>query len=347
MDDGYSAFGNALLGTGNAGAETFNRNVTFKTPTWRLTLDYKFNDDQLIFANYARGNKPGGLNGTAGEGVGLPSYDEERADNFELGWKAKWADGRVQTKVAGYFNKIKKYQLTTAVVDAGSSNGVTSIVTNQGDAEIKGLEFDIQAIITKNLTAAATYAYTDAKFTNGCDPFQYTLTSGGQVMGEENTPINPNAIADAIANGDADLAALIPQGDCSIKGKQIPITSKHQASGNISWDAPINDELNYFINGNVTYEGGKFVQVHNGMKTPNRTLLGARVGVYSDKWRITAFVRNLTNNRDVSLATRWFDLLQGSARGLVPTGVDTGSPRGPFVSYTRGRQFGIEGKVNF
>jgi len=62
--------------------------------------------------------------------------------------------------------------------------------------------------------------------------------------------------------------------------------------------------------------------------------------------------KNLTDEDSIPIATRWFDVFQGSAAsvgltGAAASGIDTGSPRAFFFMPRRGRSFGLELKVNY
>lgn len=309
---------------------------TFNSTAPRFVVNYQATDDIFLYANYAIGIKPGGLNGSVGADVGRPEYEEEESDAYEAGIKADWLDGRLRTNLAFYLNKTDNYQLTTAV-GQGQGN-VTSIVTNQGDAEVKGLEFDMQAVLTEQLRVGGTYAYTDAEFTDGCDEFQFVLTSGGYKMSETpNVPLVPL---------DADGNPIV--GDCSIAGNTIPMTSEHQASMYLQFEQQISDTASFFFNADWTYESSKFVQVHNGMETGGASIFGFRAGVRGENWELAFFGRNIFDEDSIPMATRWFDVFAGF-RTTNPAGSDVSllGPRAPFVSFRRGSQFGANLQYTF
>jgi outer membrane receptor protein involved in Fe transport len=190
------------------------------------------------------------------------------------------------------------------------------------------------------------YAYTHTEITKGCDDFEYVLNSGGIVY----NPNDPNA-----------------KKLCDITGNRYPLGPEQTANLSFNYDAPaaIGDKLHWIGNFGMTYEGSKFVQVHNLASTGETTLVNARFGIHSDDgWSVVAYGKNLTDNDTIPLATRWFDLRTGSARvcngttittscipaSLTPTGpghADTGSPRAYFGSLRPGRQFGIEFSYQF
>lgn len=315
----------------------------FKKTAPRITVDYKTDGGTLFYAVYAEGSRPGGINGSAGAGVGLPFYQQESSKNVELGVKTSFLDGRIAFEGAAYYIDATDVQLTQALpVGAGAVN---SIATNQGDAETKGFELQITAAPTDRLTLTLGYSYVDAKFTKGCDADYFILNSGGILY-------------------DPDLG-VVPE--CDITGKKLPLGSPHIINGSAFYEEPIGDTgMAWFASGNFSYEASKFVQTDNFAKTGDTFLVNARFGVRSDRWSIAAFGRNLTNEDSITLATRWFDLRYGGFNNaIIPlenrstnpannpalAGVqrraDSGSPRAFFGTLRKGRTFGIEASYSF
>jgi len=314
----------------------FNDRDEWTNFTPRATLDYQISEDTLVYGVIAKGIKPGGFNGNPGRATNQVTYEQEESWNYELGLKSDLAEGRVQFSGALYFIDAEDIQLTTPVPDQTGS-ALTSIATNQGSGEVFGLELDIRAIISEQLDVGMTYALADSEFTEGCDDFQWTLTSGGG----ELQPGGESVSADFTGNG-----------DCSIEGKQFPISSKHQASAFFNWYLPAGGGNEFFVTGDVTYESKKFVQVHNLAYAPAATVAGLRVGYQADNWKVTAFARNLFDEDATVIATRWLAIpylspeLSLNTASFIP-GTATGAPRAFFGTLRRGRQVGLEFSYSF
>jgi hypothetical protein len=113
--------------------------------------------------------------------------------------------------------------------------------------------------------------------------------------------------------------------------------------------------LNLIANVGFSFEDEKFVQVHNLAKTPTTELLNARVGIAADRWEVSLFGKNLTDEDAIPIATRWFDLRYGFAPRDIPLAslaaqglrADTGLPRAFFAGLRKGRQLGLEMKYRF
>ena len=306
--------------------------------TPRVTIDWQPSVDTLIYAIYAEGTKPGGINGAAGITAGSPTYQDEQLKGGEIGLKQTFLDGGAQLNIAAYYNDVTNVQLTTSIPDTNGTTAVTSIATNQGNAEVFGFELELQLRPTDYLSFSASYAYTDATFTSGCDDFEYTLNTGGLRATFDTR--NPTA---------AQLEL------CSIEGNRLPLGSPHQISTSAFLDYPLTPTVDLIGSLAFSFEDSKFVQVHNEAKTGTTELLSARFGARFGNIEVAAFGRNLTNEDSIPLATRWFDLRYGFAPRDIPFGAlaaqgqvaDTGLPRAFFAPLRRGRQVGLEVSIDF
>ncbi|WP_165853560.1 TonB-dependent receptor [Aurantiacibacter aquimixticola] len=310
----------------------------------RVTLDWQPVPETLVYAIYTEGNKPGGTNGSAGADIGREAYKSETLRGGEIGFKQTLLDGRMQFNAAAFYNEIDNVQLTTALPVGGGA--LTSVATNQGNAEVLGFEAEITARPVQPLTLSAGVAYTDATFTEGCDDFQYVLNSGGLVISDASNPT-------------AEEAPL-----CSIAGNRLPLGSPWQANGAMDFRTGFGSGTNeVFANLNGSYEASKFVQVHNLAETGDTFLLNARAGVQLGPIELAVFGRNLTDEDTIPLATRWFDLRYGIGVTGVPGEfvspanggtaapgdplADRSFPRAFFGALRKGRTFGVEASFRF
>lgn len=340
IQPGNPAYYSRALGTVQYSGE-----VKFTSTTPRFTVDWKLSDSALLYGIYARGAKPGGLNGIVGLSLGTPEYAQEESDNYELGLKWVGFDNRVRFNAAGFYIRSTDVQAVQALTAPGTSAGtvITMVAGNQGEGEILGTELELQAAVTEALTISGGYAYSRPEFTKGCDEFQHVLNSGGTIY-------NP-------------ALGTIPE--CDVSGNRYPLGSEHAASASLNYEAPVGwgDGLSLIGNLGVTYEGSKYIQVHNLVETGDTTLMNLRLGVRSDNgWSVVVFGRNLTDEDTIPLGTRWFDMGAGALRSCatyaapcVPTtpaqgtvgGVDTGAPRAFVGALRRGRTFGLEFSYKF
>ena len=317
------------------GSIDFNNSGSWNNFTPRATLNYKYDDKTIIYGVYAEGVKPGGFNGAAGASVGRDTYEQEESKTLEFGVKTQAFEG-IYATVSAYYNDVSALQLTTPI--SNPSGALNSIATNQGEGEVMGMEIDISASFTDNLTGRFTYALADSEFTEGCDDFQWSLTSGGGL-------INPDTGSGNDFSGEFGGTG----GNCSIAGNQFPLSSKHQASAFLEYTQEFSGDMEGFINMDVSYESKKYVQVHNRAYVPEATIMGARMGVRGENWTVSLFARNLTDEDSVVMATRWLAIpyFTFSSLNVAPDGADKSSPRAFFGNPRRSRQIGAEFSYRF
>lgn len=107
-------------------------------------LAFRFTDDMMGYASYAKGYKAGGFNldrerlGTAfGTGANTAvadadtSFAPETVDSYEIGLKSSWADNSLALNIAGFYQEYTDFQLNTFT---GIAFEVVTIpeVTSQG-----------------------------------------------------------------------------------------------------------------------------------------------------------------------------------------------------------------------
>ncbi|MEQ8405851.1 MAG: TonB-dependent receptor [Oceanicaulis sp.] len=320
----------------DAGAIILEQEGSFDSFTPRITLDYELGRG-TVYAVYAQGVKPGGLNGSDGQTIGRDTYDQEESDNFELGYKNTFLGGDAVLTTAAYYTDASNVQVTQAIANTGGS-AVNSVAVNQAGAEILGVELAWNHAATDWFTYGLTYAWSDAEFTEGCDDFQWTLTSGG---GE----IDPGSTAPGTGT-----EFFGQTGNCSIAGNQLPLTSEHQASAFGEVRYPIGGGWDFFTQADVTYESSKYVQVHNLAETGDATLAGLRFGVETDGLALQVWGRNIFDEESIVMATRWLQtpyIASSFSPNSAPAGADTGSPRAFFGTLRRGPSWGVEARITF
>ena len=313
------------------GVLDFSGAKSFTSFAPRITLDYRLNDDAMLYGIYSEGIKPGGLNGAQGAARGRAFYDEEESQNLEGGIKTTLFEGRGQLNLALFWSDISKYQLTTPVADP--QGALNSIVTNQADGEVMGIEVDLLARLSEFSRLGVTYALADSEFTSGCDEMQWTLTSGGgRWVGDAAASMNPSGA-----------------GNCSVAGHQFPMGSKHQASAFVDFSRPMANGMNFFGNINLSYESKRYTQLHQSSYTGAATLLGARLGVEGENWSLALIGRNLTNEDSAILATRWLQspYFTFASLNVAPATADRSAPRAFFALPRRERQLGLELSYDF
>lgn len=129
--------------------------------TPKVTLNYFAEQGDMVYLTLSEGYKAGGYNGIAADAQAASvAFDQEKARNYELGFKARFFDRMLSVNGAAYFLDYTDLQNFTTDIETGE------VRTATGDAEVKGLELDANAFVTDGLRMFATYAFTDAEFTS-------------------------------------------------------------------------------------------------------------------------------------------------------------------------------------
>lgn len=150
-----------------------------------LALIYSDNPNMSYYAKYARGFKPGGFNArTRLIDPYAFEYEIETSDNFEIGAKALFLDGKLAINSSLFYSKFDDYQ------DLSQFSPYAFGINNAQSARSYGAELEAKYQITSQVKLFANLGYTNAKydtFTNGFFDFsgkiisftpEYTATYG-------------------------------------------------------------------------------------------------------------------------------------------------------------------------
>ena len=147
----------------------------------KLQVDFRPNDNWLLYAGLNRGVKAGSFNAQLAGGLPVPTsaipYDDETLHSFETGFKSTWAGGTTRFNGTFFYYDYKDYQ-------AFLFSGVGGIVIN-ADAETYGFEFEIQSSPIDGLDLLLSAGWFDATVENV--PFRAPIAGEGQPC----TPASP------------------------------------------------------------------------------------------------------------------------------------------------------------
>ncbi|HSC15977.1 MAG TPA: TonB-dependent receptor [Gammaproteobacteria bacterium] len=124
--------------------------------TPRLSVEYRA-DFGLAYLSYSRGFKSGGYNYPASVN---PVLNPETLDSYELGIKAKFVGDRLRLRSALFHYDFKDLQV--------SRGGPGAFITteNAASAAVRGVEADVDAVVTDRLSLAAGIALVDSEYTD-------------------------------------------------------------------------------------------------------------------------------------------------------------------------------------
>jgi len=127
--------------------------------TKKLSVQYNFGGNAMLYALYSDGFRAGGRN-VVRPGTVLPAdYDADFLDNYEIGFKSRWMGGKYTLNLTAFKMEWKDYQVE--VVDPGPLYAV--LVANVGDAEIDGISAEFSAYLWDSLDFGLNMQFLDPK----------------------------------------------------------------------------------------------------------------------------------------------------------------------------------------
>lgn len=152
--------------------------VSFEEPTYRLALNYRPSDHFMLFGSLSRGFKSGGFNtGASTDPVEAAIVEPEEVIAYEAGVKSDWLDRRLRLNASVFL-----YDYSDLQVFGLAQGGVpTQTLFNAEEAEIKGLDLEIQALPMRGLTLTLSASYLDAEYTDFVTPIGQDF-SGNQMV---------------------------------------------------------------------------------------------------------------------------------------------------------------------
>jgi outer membrane receptor protein involved in Fe transport len=177
-----------------APCQDLNGRTTGSGTSPKVNLTYKFDNDRMIYATYAKGFRPGGVNRNGGGS--LPPYQPDFLTSYEIGWKTTWDENRLRFNGAFFVEYWKNFQFAYL-----GPNALT-IIANAGNARILGMESDVQYAVTQGLTLSSSFSLLQPKLTQEyCDDPTQCGTPGYEnyAPAGQQLPVTPKFKADATA----------------------------------------------------------------------------------------------------------------------------------------------------
>ncbi|WP_374764199.1 TonB-dependent receptor [Yunchengibacter salinarum] len=233
---------------------------------WRLAVDYRLNDEVLLFANASTGFKSGGFVGSASTAErASTAFDEENATNYEAGFKSDLFNRRLRLNVTAFFTDYNDLQVTRFFQPITSGFG-EFITENAGEAESKGVEVEFTGLITRELEVGGSYAYLDATFTN----FQGT----------------PSVTADGTITDSGDF-----------DGNRLRQAPEHMVHLFGQYTHTLADDSSIYARLNYRYQSRSFFDPNNNPITdiPGYEIWDGRVAWQSPDqvWEVAAWMKNI------------------------------------------------------
>lgn len=276
------------LENGAVSSSVGKRSEEFDAIQPKLSLTYDLSDNTTLFGSWGVGFKTGGFNNLGGTEIislflvnpdGLPVappeiYEEETSSSFEVGFRTTLLDGSLQLNGAAYHTEVEDMQFFEFYV---GPFGLLRTVEGIDEVTIQGFELGGSWQMTDGLRLDAGYSTVD---------------------------------------GEIDAMTVRPY----VVGNDVPNAAEFTANVALTWDQNIGNlnllaRIEYAYQGDIFYhvvQGGDLDSVGaNGTNEVPATLFfglptsyektkvdgygitNLRVGLGGERWRVTAFARNL------------------------------------------------------
>lgn len=272
---GFYGFGqNFVFGSSEGVATCFNNTPFHGAPcsdlngrstgsgnTPKINLTYKLDKEKMVYFTWSKGFRPGGVNRNGGGK--LPPYKPDYLTNYEIGWKTSWLDNSLRWNGAVFDEEWKDFQFAFL-----GPNALT-IIANAGQAQIRGVESDLEWAVTRSFTLSASLAYMNAKLTQ--EYCQDVTKCGIDPTYEKYAP----------------------------NGEQLPVTPKVKGNITARYNFPVFQYTGY-VQGSAEYVGARWADLRLVARQelgqePAYAIADFAAGLQIDKMTAELYVSNAFN----------------------------------------------------
>ncbi len=259
-------------------------NLDSDRATGKIGFDYRFNQNVMVFTNFAQGFKAGEFGARAGSSLTAGPTDDETSDSFEVGVKSDLWDGRLRANVSAFHTKYEDLAFEVIVPSPDNATGQETASQNIGEATTYGLELELIALPIDGLTLQGNLGLLHAEYDAFCadldgpsvevDPVS---DCGGQVV---QLP---------------DDTYLVDRDHTDLELTRAPDVQIYLAA-TYEWNTGIGS---FFVRGAGNFESEYFSEDTNNPKgkTGDFWLWDASAGWASndDRWRIQTWCKNCSD----------------------------------------------------
>jgi iron complex outermembrane recepter protein len=278
-------------GLENFGPDYFNGDYHENAFTPKLGVSFQMDPNNLFYATYAKGFRPGGVNPPLPGGYlsdGTPNvctpgliqdgyssgespnnYKSDNTRSFEIGSKNNF-DNRLRIATSVYYVKWNDIQQNVYVGSCG-----LQFTDNLGTAVAKGADIQADLALDWGFSLEASVGYTSARFTK---------TSKGNLAVAGDAISGEAAINYAPGTNPPWTVAVGPQYSFKAMGRDAFVRFDWEYTSRNPWLAPVQDPNSVQFN-------------PNSYTLSSTTFASLRAGVSIEKWQIAAFCDNLFDSR--------------------------------------------------
>ena len=233
-----------------------NVDKLIKEDDWvgRVNLSFQATDTALYYLTWSEGYRPGGINRDPFN----PDFRSDFLTNWEIGWKTRMLNDRLQFNGAVFFEEWDDVQVAFQ-----GENGITAVV-NGPKAEIHGLEAQFDWLATDRLRLSTGFTLIDSELK---DVYCPGCSSDGSDWAPPGTPLP----ATASFKGNVVARYMFPLG---------------------GFDAHVQGALAYEGSSETSLEVAEAEFLGD---SPATTFVNLAFGIENDKYAIELFVENATD----------------------------------------------------
>jgi iron complex outermembrane recepter protein len=254
----------------------------FSSVVPKIALDWKADNDTLVYASIAKGFRAGGANVDLSLGAPSPgftqTFEPDQIWNYEVGLKTGLLDGIVTLNTAVFYIDWSDIQIDKNIVTVPPALATTFfIVTNGEAAHAFGIEADVYVTPGDGWEIVLGGSLVEAEF------------DGGVIIPASGIPT-------------------------SIDGDRLPSSPKYLFNASIERTFNVATDLEAYLRGDVSVRGNSFGDVPNTPQTGffttgdltsgEATNVDFRAGLRGEVWELQAFVTNVFDERASSF-TFW------------------------------------------
>ncbi|WOI37132.1 TonB-dependent receptor [Alteromonas sp. CI.11.F.A3] len=244
----------------------------------KFNTSYQFTSDTMGYVTISEGFRIGGANSVAACPDNIDElnnqiicaepeeqlYEADTTTNYEAGVKTSYFSNKLQVNTALFYVDWADPQVSGATV-----NGQQPITVNAEGAASKGVELSLRTLLSDNIRAYATYAYTKAELTADA-PFLFG------VIDEQGTELQ-----DYFDGKDGD---------------RLPGSAEHQFSLGITYSQEIFDDKMLDVNYGITAQSDIYTTVglrQDGEALPGYAVSNLNARISDEDWSVTFYIDNL------------------------------------------------------
>ena len=310
------AAGNAFFD--NFRISNFEGDRVDEETTWQLTAQYRANDDMMFYATASTGFKSGGF--VASQNASGRIFGPETSDNYEIGIKSDWMDGRVRANVTLFRTELTDMQTTIFNVER-----IGFDILNAGKLRQQGVEADFVFAPVDELTINASVGYLDSEFT---DLDGVGVSNGFGAVGD--TPTNH-----------LNAQGVVVQDLTGLSRHDSP---EWQGAVSATWRQPFSgsSEMAWFVQGTWQFVGSHNKSADLGplFNEPSHSLFNVSAGFGPDdgRWEVSLWGKNITDEKYCTgINNQSFGPFFGAGGGVGVSKCDLGAPD----------TWGLQGTIHF